>query len=82
MSETKQLTVPVIGMTCANCVAAVERNSKKAEGVDASSVNFASEKLTIEYDPEIGTSQEVLEDVIHRVQRAGYQIPTATLTRN
>ncbi len=79
MSETKQLTVPVIGMTCANCVAAVERNSMKAEGVDASSVNFASEKLTIEYDPEIGTSQEVLEDVIHRVQRAGYQIPTATL---
>jgi hypothetical protein len=28
MSETKQLTLPITGMTCANCVAAVERNIK------------------------------------------------------
>jgi copper chaperone CopZ len=33
MSEEKQITLPVLGMTCANCVAAVERNSKKVEGV-------------------------------------------------
>ena len=33
MSTEKQLTLPVIGMTCANCVKAVERNSKKVEGV-------------------------------------------------
>ena len=29
MSEQKQLTLPVVGMTCANCVATVERNAKK-----------------------------------------------------
>jgi Cu+-exporting ATPase len=69
----------VIGMTCANCVASVERNSKKASGVAGSSVNFASEKLTVEYDPAVSKPKEVLEEVIQRVERAGYQIPTATL---
>ncbi|MCB0104420.1 MAG: cation transporter, partial [Caldilineaceae bacterium] len=39
----KQLTVPVIGMTCANCVKAVERNAKKVENVNDALVNFASE---------------------------------------
>jgi Cu+-exporting ATPase len=79
MSETKQLTVPVIGMTCANCVASVERNSKKASGVAGSTVNFASEKLTVEYDPAVTKPQDLLTEVIGRVERAGYQVPTATI---
>jgi P-type Cu+ transporter len=79
MAETKQLTVPVIGMTCANCVASVERNSKKATGVAGANVNFASEKLTVEYDPAVSKPPEVLTEVIERVERAGYQIPTATV---
>ncbi len=78
-ANTRQLTVPVLGMTCANCVASVERNSKKAQGVANASVNFASEKLTVEYDPTIQKPYEVLQEVIQRVERAGYQIPTATL---
>ncbi len=48
MSEVRQLTVPVLGMTCANCVAAVERNAKKVDGVETANVNYASEKLTVE----------------------------------
>ncbi len=74
---TKTLTVPVLGMTCANCVAAVERNAKKVDGVDGANVNYASEKLTVEYDPAAMPSAEVLADVIARVERAGYQVPTA-----
>lgn len=74
---TKQLTVPVIGMTCANCVKAVERNAKKVEPVNEANVNFASEKLTVAYDPAISKPQEILTDVIARVERAGYEIPTA-----
>ena len=73
---TKQLTVPVIGMTCANCVKAVERNAKKVKTIDDAAVNFASEKLTIDYDPAIVKPQEVLTDVIARVEKAGYQVPT------
>ncbi len=76
---TKQITVPVLGMTCANCVKSVERNAKKIENINDASVNFASEKLTVDYDPAISKPQAVLHDLIERVSKAGYQVPTATL---
>jgi Cu+-exporting ATPase len=79
MSETKQITLPVVGMTCANCVASVERNSKKVAGVTEAVVNFASEKVTITYDPAIANAQAITTDVMQRVERAGYEIPTATV---
>ena len=79
MSEEKQVTLPVLGMTCANCVAAVERNSKKVEGVTGATVNFANEKVTFSYDPAMVKGQDVTTAVIEKVKRAGYEIPTATL---
>ncbi len=79
MSEQKQLTLPVVGMTCANCVATVERNSKKATGVTGANVNFASEKVTVLYDPAVASGKEVTAEVIERVKKAGYEIPTATV---
>ena len=41
MSNTRQLSLPITGMTCANCVAAVERNLKKVEGVESANVNLS-----------------------------------------
>lgn len=75
MSDKKQLTLPVMGMTCANCVAAVERNAKKVEGVNDAVVNFASEKVLLSYDPAVTQPEAVIE----RIHRAGYEVPTATL---
>lgn len=77
MSE-QQITLPVLGMTCANCVASVERNSKKVDGVTDAVVNFASEKVTVTFDPEQVDPKTVTNNVIERVHRAGYEIPTAT----
>ena len=79
MAELKTLTVPVLGMTCANCVASVERNAKKVNTVADAAVNFASERLSINYDPAVSTAKEVLTDVIARVGRAGYSVPTDTV---
>ncbi|HZW03223.1 MAG TPA: heavy metal translocating P-type ATPase [Anaerolineaceae bacterium] len=70
MSEAKLLTLPITGMTCANCSAAVERNLKKVNGVQSATVNLSSERATVEFDPQIST----LEDLIGRVQRAGYGV--------
>ncbi|MCB9422300.1 MAG: copper-translocating P-type ATPase [Ardenticatenaceae bacterium] len=78
MSE-KQMTLPVLGMTCANCVAAVERNSKKVDGVTDAAVNFASEKVTFTYDPALVGTKEATAQVIARIERAGYKVPTADL---
>lgn len=72
MSESKQLTLPVTGMTCANCVATVERGLKKQTGVQAAVVNLASERATVTFDPlSVG-----LPDLVARVERAGYGIAT------
>ncbi len=79
MAESNQITLPVLGMTCANCVAAVERSSKKVEGVSDATVNFASEKVTFTYDPDLINAQEATTQVIERVERAGYKVPTTTI---
>jgi Cu+-exporting ATPase len=72
MSEIKQLTLPVTGMTCANCVATVERNLKKLEGVGSAVVNLSSERATVEFD----SAKLDLTEIIARVERAGYGIAT------
>jgi Cu+-exporting ATPase len=70
MPDNKQITLPVTGMTCANCVATVERNLKKVDGVQSAMVNLSSERATVEYDPGLAG----IDDLIARIQRAGYDI--------
>jgi Cu+-exporting ATPase len=72
MSDTRQLTLPITGMTCANCVAAVERNLKKLDGVSSAVVNLSSERATVEFD----SAKLALSDLVGRVERAGYGIAT------
>jgi len=75
MATEKQITMPVLGMTCANCVAAVERNTKKVEGVSDAVVNFGTEKVTVTYDPALAKPEQIIE----RIKKAGYEVPVATL---
>lgn len=72
MTDTKQLTLPITGMTCANCVATVERNLKKLDGVQSAVVNLSSERATVDFD----AAKLGLTDVIARVNRAGYGVAT------
>ena len=75
MSENKQLVLPITGMTCANCVTSVERNIKKVYGVQGAAVNLSSERASVIYDP----SHAGLDDIIKRIQRAGYDIARGEL---
>jgi Cu+-exporting ATPase len=70
MTDTKQMTLPITGMTCANCVATVERNLKKLDGVENAVVNLSSERATVDYD----AGKLALPDMIARVERAGYGV--------
>jgi Cu+-exporting ATPase len=72
MTATKQMTLPITGMTCANCVATVERNLKKLDGVQTAVVNLSSERATVEFD----AARLGLSDFIARVNRAGYGVAT------
>jgi Cu+-exporting ATPase len=72
MAETKQLTLPITGMYCANCVSTIERNLKKVHGVQSAAVNLASERAVVEFD----SGKVALPALIARVERAGYGIAT------
>lgn len=72
MNNTKQLTLPITGMTCANCVATVERNLKKLDGINSAVVNLSSERATVDFD----SAKLALTDMIARVNRAGYGVAT------
>ena len=56
------------GMTCASCATRIERKLNKLDGVDAS-VNYATEKATVSYDP----AQADVDDLIRAVEAAGYR---------
>ncbi|HNX65110.1 MAG TPA: cation transporter, partial [Oscillospiraceae bacterium] len=49
----KEVTIPIDGMTCAACSQRIEKVTGKLNGVVSSSVNFATEKATIKYDPSV-----------------------------
>jgi len=72
MADAKQVTLPITGMTCANCVATVERSLKKVQGVQTAVVNLSSERATVEFDPSVTG----LDSLIGRVERAGYGVAT------
>jgi Cu+-exporting ATPase len=72
MAEVKNITMPVTGMTCANCAATIERNVRKLPGVNVANVNLASEKLSVSYDPALLDER----GIIARVERIGYGIAT------
>ena len=48
---TETTTLPIGGMTCASCVAHVEKALSKVPGVVTASVNLAIEKATVSYVP-------------------------------
>lgn len=74
MSEKRQVVLPITGMTCANCVATIERNLRKEQGVQSVAVNLSSERATVEFDPD----SVAIDNLISRVERAGYGIALGT----
>jgi copper ion binding protein len=64
------LTLPVEGMTCASCVARVEKTLKKIDGVEIAHVNLATEAVALAFDP-AKVSLDVLEKA---VEGAGYRL--------
>jgi Cu+-exporting ATPase len=68
----KKITLPVSGMTCANCAMNIERNVKKLSGVSEAQVNFASEQAAVSFDPKVLQ----LKDVVEKIDGAGYKVPT------
>jgi len=66
----REIILPISGMTCAACVRAVERAIGKLEGINEVSVNLATEKAKIVYDP----SKIRISQIKDAVAKAGYKV--------
>lgn len=65
----KKITIPIQGMHCAACAARIEKVVGQLNGVAGVSVNFATEKATVTYDPEIVS----ITGIKQTISQAGYQ---------
>ncbi|MCU0835181.1 MAG: heavy metal translocating P-type ATPase [Chromatiaceae bacterium] len=70
-----ELRIGVSGMTCASCVARVERAIARQPGVDSATVNLAAQTAVVRFD------QAEVPALLEAVRGAGYEpvVDTATL---
>ena len=64
----ERVRLDVDGMTCASCAMRVEKKLSRVEGVEGSSVNYATEEATVVYDPALVE----VDDLLEAVSAAGY----------
>jgi P-type Cu+ transporter len=70
MSERIELQLPIEGMTCASCVNRVERFLRGTDGVVEATVNLATERATVRFNPELVGRAEI----VAAVERSGYSV--------
>ncbi|MEQ8248617.1 MAG: heavy metal translocating P-type ATPase [Alphaproteobacteria bacterium] len=73
---TDMVILPVEGMTCASCVARVEKALHRLPGVAKVSVNLAAERAQIAYDPTQTSAQEMAK----AIGRTGFTVPHEDFT--
>ncbi len=76
--STRQITLPIVGMTCASCVAHVEGALNNLAGVEKAIVNLGAAKANVDYDPaRISPTQ-----MVAAVADVGYEVGSANVTLN
>ncbi len=72
----KLIELPIKGMSCASCAAHIEKTLQGLPGVKQAAVNFATEKATVKYEPNVADPKVLVE----AVRDAGYEVPREQLT--
>ena len=70
----KEASIKVTGMTCAMCVATIEKALKSLKGVEEASVNLGTETATVKYDPD----KVSLDQIIKAIEDTGYGVARET----
>ena len=72
MSESKK-TFPIKGMHCASCVRVIEKSLSKVPGVFSATVNLATEKANVSFDPKIVTDEHLSSAVSNVGYKADFE---------
>ncbi len=72
--NTKQITLEIIGMTCASCSANVEKTVSRLDGIKSASVNIATNKGTFIYDESLVSADEIKK----AIKKLSYQVKEIT----
>lgn len=70
-SNILEIVLPVVGMTCANCGAIIERNIAKLPGVTLAQINFSGETLRLHIQPRTINVSKIRK----KIEYLGYKIP-------
>jgi Cu+-exporting ATPase len=73
--NTKSVIMPVTGITCVNCANAISVNVRKLSGVADANVDFASERLSVNFDAD----KLHEKDIIACVRKIGYDVAMGKL---
>jgi Cu+-exporting ATPase len=68
--------LPLGGMSCAACAARIEQGLAGLAGVERVSVNFATGRATVRFDPAVLD----VDRIVRRVGELGYEVPLTRLT--
>ena len=68
----KSVTVDVLGMTCASCARTVERALQRTTGVQEASVNVATERAAVTFDPTVIS----VDGLVQKIRDSGYDART------
>jgi Cu+-exporting ATPase len=71
VGQIQTLQLPIVGMSCASCVKGVEAAIRKIEGVQAVSVNLATEKVRFDVD-----DPSRVDKIVQTITDIGYLVPT------
>ena len=74
----ERVDLPITGMTCAACANRIERTLNRQPGVRKASVNFATERATIEFDPSATNTGTLIETV----RDTGYDVLEVSVNEN
>ncbi len=74
----KKISIQIRGMSCASCVAKIENNLKRQEGITIANVNLVTEKASVEFDQGVINEEKIKKTIVD----TGYEVKSESLPAN
>lgn len=69
MNRIEKAYFKVIGMSCINCKHVIEKQLKDKEGIIKFNLNYMTDKVIVEFDPQLTNNEKIKETL----EKSGYR---------